>query len=98
MTNPERLWRNLFLTLAGAVIVLLTALLWGPPSPAVGQDETDDGTQYVGAQRLAQIQGMKDANQRLDKIIDILQSGKIKVVVANLPEAMKAESDEKANK
>lgn len=64
-----------------AGLVLGMAMSNGPAALAQSADKED--VQYVGAQRLALTQGMQNIGTKLDKLIDLLQSGKIKVVVVN---------------
>lgn len=75
-----------------AIAVLLTVLvigLWatGPvgPSPTSAAPPrpagvAPDGIGNPGAQRMAMVQAIHTTNQKLDKIISLIESGKIKVI------------------
>jgi len=74
-----------------AIAVLLTVLvigLWatGPAAKvsevAAAEDAEVSGIGNPSAQRMAMIRAIGATNQKLEKIIGLLQSGKIKVILA----------------
>ena len=78
-----------------AITVLLTVLivgLWadspGPaPAAAAAKPPAErqlKGIPDSGAQRMAMVRELQATNSKLDKLIGLLQSGKLQVVVANL--------------
>ena len=77
--------------------ILVSALLLAIPStcapahagPAVQPTEPQLILPDTAAQRLAQIEATKGTNDRLDKIISLLESGKLKVIVAEASEEEK---------
>ena len=76
--------------LLAAVIVLQVITLagqWGG-KPAYISDARAD-LPDPGAQRAAQTEEMKSMNQKLDRLVSILESGKLKVEVTNLGDANK---------
>lgn len=78
-----------------AIALLLTVLvvgLWagaplqtsaqagtGDPLVVGAPRDTGEGIPDAGAQRMATVNGIRDTNQRLDKIISLLEGGKLRV-------------------
>ena len=71
--------------LLAAVLVLQVLTLagqWGG-KPAYVSDARAD-LPDPGAQRIAQTEEMKSMNQKLDRLVSLLESGRLKVEVTNL--------------
>ncbi|MHC4717351.1 MAG: hypothetical protein ACYS5V_10295, partial [Planctomycetota bacterium] len=75
------------LTAIAALLTVLVIGLWAeaPVRPGVSQAApAADATSGLGnavAQRQAMIRATSETNRKLDKIIDLLQSGRVKVVL-----------------
>ena len=74
--------------LLAAVLVLQVVTLagqWGG-KPAYVSDARADLPPDPGAQRAAQTEEMRSMNQKLDKLVGLLEGGKLKVEVTNFPQ------------
>ncbi len=91
------LYTKVCLTAIAFLMTLLVLGLWtgGPiqaqraqAGPAgdplvVGDSAQTGGIPDTGAQRYAMINGIKDTNTRLDKIVSLLESGKVRVITVD---------------
>ena len=91
-----------------AIVILLTLLIiglwanlhWMDLTPTAGAAQAADGRYLqgipnAGAQRLAILKAIQTTNNKLDKIITMLNSGQIKVVIAKPQKDEKQENAEK---
>ena len=70
--------------LLAAVIALQVVTLAGQWSGHAGTSEARADLPDPAAQRIAQTEAMKDMNRKLDRLVSILESGRLEVKVSNL--------------
>jgi len=73
--------------LLAAVLVLQVVTLagqWGG-KPAYVSDARADLPPDPGAQRVAQTEELKSLNQKLDRLVGLMEGGRLKVEVTNFP-------------
>ena len=76
--------------LLAAVLVLQVVTLAGQWSTRAGSNEARaDLPPDPGAQRVAQTEELKAMNQKLDRLVSILESGRLEVKVTNIGDAGK---------
>lgn len=75
--------------LLAAVLVLQVLTLAGSWGAIYVSDARADLPPDPGAQRAAQTEEMKSMNQKLDRLVSILEGGRLKVEVTNIGDAGK---------
>ena len=72
-----------------AVVLVLQVLTLAGSWGAIYVSDARADLPDPGAQRAAQTEEMKSINQKLDRLVSILESGRLKVEVTNLGDANK---------